>query len=163
VKFVEVFLGWGEDAVEHLLDLIVREYDAWSEPHLAMVKEKIEAAASAYRQGYGPLSVNQFVELLSEWDSISQPVQLLEESKGHEEPRSKEIYKIVRDFSLWLANENGHYYEAFAISRPCWRPSPSCRQSQLSFPKTSMPSSPSPRKPSRSSLWGHSLRPKKQH
>jgi cytosine/adenosine deaminase-related metal-dependent hydrolase len=114
---VEVFLGSGQHAVEHLLDLIVREYDAWSEPHLAMIREKIEAATSSYRQGVGPLAVNEIVELLSEWDDISQPVQLLEEFKGHEEPRSKEIYRIVRDFCLWLANENDHYEEALIISR----------------------------------------------
>lgn len=42
---------------------------------------------------------------------------VLEESKGHEEPRSKEIYSIVRDFALWLANENGRYEEALALSR----------------------------------------------
>jgi Putative peptidoglycan binding domain len=116
-EIVEVYLGSGEHAVEHLLDLIIREYDAWSEPHLATIKEQIEAATSAYRQGDGPLAINQIVKLLSEWDDISQPVQLLEESKGHEEPRSKEIYRIVRDFCLWLANENGHYEEALAISR----------------------------------------------
>ena len=61
--------------------------------------------------------VEQLVNRLAEWDVISQPVQLLEESKGHEEPRSKEIYGIVRDFCLWLANENGHYEEALTISR----------------------------------------------
>ena len=55
--------------------------------------------------------------MLAEWDSINQPVQLLEEAKGHEEPRSKGIYEIVRNFCLWLANENGKYKEALAISR----------------------------------------------
>ena len=57
------------------------------------------------------------MKLLAEWDAINQPVQLLDESKGHEEPRSKEIYEIVRDFCLWLANENGQYQEALTISR----------------------------------------------
>ena len=37
---VEMFLAWGDDNVEHLLDLIVREYDAWSQPFLATIREK---------------------------------------------------------------------------------------------------------------------------
>lgn len=114
---VEAFLGCHEDAAKHLLDLIVREYDAWSEPRLGEIRERIKTAISEYREGHCPNPVDQIVELLAEWDEISQPVQLLEESKGHEEPRSREIYEIVRDFCLWLANENDHYEEALTISR----------------------------------------------
>lgn len=113
---VEIFLDWGNDNVERLLALIVREYDAWSQPHLAKIKESIEADIAAYRGG-DIVPVEQFVKLLADWDTISQPVQLLEESKGHEEPRSKEAYSIMRDFCLWLANENGQYEEALTISR----------------------------------------------
>ncbi len=116
-EIVETFLAWGDDNVEHLLALIVREYDAWSQPYLATIKERIEADIATYRGGGDLVPVEQLVKLLAEWDAISQPVQLLEESKGHEEPRSKEIYAIVRDFCLWLANENGQYEEALTISR----------------------------------------------
>lgn len=116
-EIVETFLAWGDDNVEHLLSLIVHEYDAWSQPHLATIKESIEADIATYRGGGDLVPVEQLVKLLAEWDAISQPVQLLEESKGHEEPRSKEIYAIVRDFCLWLANENGQYEEALKISR----------------------------------------------
>lgn len=115
-EIVEVFLDWGDEEVDHLLGLIVREYDACSEPFLNAIKEKIEAGIAAHRDGDGPIPVNQLVGLLAEWDEISQPVQLLEESKGHEEPRS-EIYETVRDFCLWLANEKGRYEQALAISR----------------------------------------------
>ena len=116
-EIVEAFLDWSNDDVGHVLDLIVREYDAWSQPHLGRIKEKIESDIAIYRGGSDQCPVEQLVKLLAEWDAINQPVQLLDESKGHEEPRSKEIYGIVQDFCLWLANENGQYKEALAISR----------------------------------------------
>ncbi len=116
-EIVEAFLAWGDDNVEHLLDLIVREYDAWSQPNLGTIKERIEADIATCRGGGDTIPVERILRLLAEWDAISQPVQLLEESKGHEEPRSKEIYEIVRDFCLWLANENGQFEEALTISR----------------------------------------------
>ena len=115
---VEMFLAWGDDNVEHLLDLIVREYDAWSQPFLATIREKIETEIGTCRGNSNPVvPVERLANMLAEWDSINQPVQLLEEAKGHEEPRSKGIYEIVRNFCLWLANENGKYKEALAISR----------------------------------------------
>ena len=116
-EIVEAFLDWSNDDVGHVLDLIVREYDAWSQPHLGRIKEKIESDIAIYRGGSDQCPVEQLVKLLAEWDAINQPVQLLDEFKGHEEPRSKEIYGIVQDFCLWLANENGQYKEALAISR----------------------------------------------
>ena len=116
-EIVETFLAWGNDNVEHLLALIVREYDAWSQPHLTKIKERIEADIAIYSGGGDIVPVEQLVKSLAEWDTISQPVQLLEESKGHEEPRSKKVYAIMRDFCLWLANENGQYEEALTISR----------------------------------------------
>ena len=116
-EIVETFLDWGDDNVEHLLALIVREYDAWSQPHLAKIKERIEADIASYRSGSDIVPAERFASLLADWDTISQPVQLLEESKGHEEPRSKEVYAILRDFCVWLANENGQYDKALSISR----------------------------------------------
>ena len=114
---VEAFLAWGDENVKHLLDLVVREYDAWSQPHLGTIKENIEAKITTCRDGGNQVPVEQLVNLLTEWDTISQSVQLLEEAKGHEEPRSKEIYGIVRELCLWLANEKGQYEEALLISR----------------------------------------------
>lgn len=116
-EIVEAFLDCGDDNVEHLLDWIVREYKAWSQPSLDKIQERIEAAIAKYRAGGDLVPVEQLVNNLAEWDSVSQPVQLHDQSKGHEEPRSKELYEIVRDFCFWLANENDQYEEALTISR----------------------------------------------
>ena len=121
-EIVEAFLTWSNDNVRHLLDLIVREYATWSQPQLTTIKERIEEHIALRRNwdarlGAQPPPVEQIVDLLAEWDSVSQPVQLLEESKGLEEPRSKEIHEIVRDFCIWLANESGQYEDALVVSR----------------------------------------------
>lgn len=104
-KIVKTYLDEKDDNVRQLLDLIVRGYDSWSQPHLARIKERIESDIAQYRSGAGQSPVGQLVKLLAEWDPINKPVRLLDESKGHEEPRSKEICGIVRAFGAWLANE----------------------------------------------------------
>ena len=114
---VEAFLERSDGSVDQLLDLIVRDYDTWSQPYLRKVKERIESTIANCKTGSDQNTVDNLITLLAEWDTINQPVQLLDESKGHEEPRSKEIYGIVRDFCVWLANENGKYEDALAISR----------------------------------------------
>lgn len=116
-NIVEAFLERTEGSVDLLLDLVVRDYDAWSQPHLSKVRERIESTIANSKAGRDENTVHDLVELLAEWDTISQPVQLLDESKGHEEPRSKEIYDTVRHFCVWLANENSQYDDALAISR----------------------------------------------
>ena len=116
-EIVEAFLERRDGSVGQLLELIVRDYDAWSQPYLSTVKVRIESTIADCKTGSDQSTVDKLVKLLAEWDTINQPVQLLDESKGHEEPRSKEIYEIVRDFCVWLANENGQYEEALAISR----------------------------------------------
>lgn len=116
-EIVESFLNWDDNNVKRLLDLIVRKYDAWSQPLLGGIEERIEANVATCMDGGDRSPVEQLVSLLVEWDAVNQPVQLLEESKGHEEPRSKKIYGIVHDLCLWLANENGRYEEALTISR----------------------------------------------
>lgn len=107
----------GDEHAGQLLSLIIREYDAWSEPYLARIRERIEADIAACRDGGGPVPVDALTKYLADWDAVSQPVQLLDEAKGHEEPRSKSVYEIVRDFCLWLANDNNRYAEAAKIAR----------------------------------------------
>lgn len=116
-KIVETYLVQNDDGVGRLLDSIIREYDTWSQAHLGRIKEKIESDIATCKSGTGQSPVEQLVELLAEWDAINQPVQLLDESKGHEEPRSREIVGVIRDFCLWLANENQRYNEALTLSR----------------------------------------------
>lgn len=116
---VEEFIasGWDDVCVRQLLESIVREYDIRSQPQLDRIKNRIESCIAAGKEGNSPIQVNPLVELLEEWDAINQPVQLIEQKKGHEEPRSKEIYKIVRDFCHWAAKENGQFDKSLAISR----------------------------------------------
>jgi hypothetical protein len=114
---VEAFQEDAERSVLRLLDLIVGKHDVSSSPHLGRIKEEIEEIIACCRDQNGPLDVDMLQRLLAEWDEIGQAVQLRMEAKSLEEPRSRDLCNLVRDFCLWLANEEQRYAEALAISR----------------------------------------------
>lgn len=117
VDIVSNYLSNGTGSIANVISGIIREYDAWSEPRLGAIKERIDASIETYRSKPKELSVEGFQSLLEQWDKISQPVQLFDQHKGHEEPRSREVYTSIRNFSLWLANENHQYEPSLAIAR----------------------------------------------
>ena len=100
-----------------LLYEIVKKYDVGSLRYLDWIEKNIKDAIATYGDGGNHIPVARLVELLDEWDVINQPVQLIDDSKGHEEPRSKEICQIIRGFYRRLAEKHGHYREALAICR----------------------------------------------
>lgn len=108
---------WEDKGIRLILEAIVREYDVWSQPKLDSIKDRIRAHISKCKKGSDQFAVDPLLELLAEWDAISQPVQLIEQKKGHEEPRSKEIYEIVSEFCLWVGKETGQFDKALEISR----------------------------------------------
>ncbi len=116
---VETFFSHGDENTEQLLDLIVREYDKWSQPQLATIKKQIQAAIAESKADSNRIMTGQLVKMLADWGAISHPGQMLEESKEAEDLRSEEIYLIVREFCLWLASEDGHnqYKKALDILR----------------------------------------------
>ena len=101
------------------LGSLVTEYDKRSDFELGRLGEFIDADIDAARKPKAKLTalVQSLSQLLSSWDQISQPVQLYEQSRGHEEARSKRIFGKVRSLSIDLANEFGHYEEAEQLSR----------------------------------------------
>lgn len=107
-----------DDNVRHLLDDIAKEYDSWSEPHLRKIADDIRAQIEALRKDTTLQSAPSVIKtLLGQWDEISQPMQVIEESKGRDEHRSRAISEELRDLCLWLANEQEEYDQALAISK----------------------------------------------
>lgn len=49
---------------------------------------------------------------LKAWDQIAQPIQLVQQSKGMDDPHSKELAGYLRDLALGLNNSHGMYSEA---------------------------------------------------
>lgn len=114
---VESFQPDSERPVLRLLDLVIEKYDASVAPRLNRIKDEIEQMIACCREQEAPLDLDTLQHLLAEWDEIGQAVQLRKEAKSLEEPRSRELCVLVRDFCVWLANEKKRYGEALAISR----------------------------------------------
>lgn len=100
-----------------MLTALAREYDAWSAPDLRRIKDAIDAEISVLRAAPANKgAISNIERLLNEWDAISQPIQLIEQHKGHDEERSYEIYGNIRELLLWLANEKNEYEAALTIT-----------------------------------------------
>ena len=114
-----VEMAIGRQALGPMLRQIVREYDRASEPQLEAVREKMMGEVNRCRTvpGTAPEVVERLRRLLSEWDDINQPVQLLEQAEGHEEERSRQLCQELRNLALWLANEQRRHREALVLTR----------------------------------------------
>lgn len=112
------FLGHDDDNIQHILGDIAKHYDSWSEPSLRAIRDSISAEIKNLRANpSGQAPITRIGDLLEKWDAISQPMQVIEQFKGHDEPRSRELYNELRELCLWLANDEGHYEQALAISQ----------------------------------------------
>lgn len=99
------------------LDKVVDRFDRWSEPELVRIEEELDRLIDEVRKGpddASPLSAIE--EQLQAWDEINQPVQLREQAKGLDEPKSRRVFDKVRDLAIWLANEAGQCASAQRLS-----------------------------------------------
>ena len=107
------------DKKSPLLSKIVREYGRATEPRLSAIREIIDAQVKRIREQ--PLDAGDAVEklsqLLQDWIAINKPVQLTEQSAGHEEPRSRAICIELRKLAIWLANEKLQHRDALALTK----------------------------------------------
>lgn len=112
---VEHYAEAGQEAP--LLAAMVNEYDRATEGSLARIGAALEACADAIatEPKNAPKEIMKIPGLLAEWDDINQPVQLYEQSKGHEEGRSKKVAIMLRSVSISLANDESDYVSALKI------------------------------------------------
>ena len=97
---------------------LVRKYDRWTIPKLSRIEKDIENYDKLLRENpKSEYAIQPIEKLLDEWDRYSQPVQLLEESKGLDEIRSSKICQNLRKLSIFLANEHKQYTSALKISK----------------------------------------------
>lgn len=116
-ELVEDFLNKSGGARD-FLEVVAFHYDTWSAPKLREIKDQIDQSVEILRaDSAANQPVLDIARFLSDWDEYSQPAQLLEQEKGLDEQRSKDLYDELRDISLWLANEEGEFKSALAISK----------------------------------------------
>ena len=112
-----------ERAVENgrcgrFLSGLAERYDAACEPELQKIRGRIDDVATKVRASpdRADYHVAELPGLLGAWDELNQPIQLLEQLRGHEEGRSSELGYELRDLAIWLANEKRLYKAALTIT-----------------------------------------------
>ncbi len=105
---------------------LVRQHDKNSERDLDDIAEKIREAAEKAKvsDDYLESHIQDIGGLLFQWDEINQPVQLYDQSRGHEEPRSKALYQDLRELSINLANNHNRFDAALQLSEALLRTFP---------------------------------------
>jgi hypothetical protein len=118
LELANEFLHADDDNVQHILAEIAKQYDSWSEPSLRAIRDQISAETKALRDDPSTQTpIGRITELLERWDRISQPMQVIEQAKGHDEPRSRELHGELRELCIWLANTAGKHEQALAIAK----------------------------------------------
>lgn len=101
-----------------VLDETVDRYDRWSQPMLGAIEERLDSAIANVRERPADRSrLRAVIDALNDWDALSQPVQLRDEAKGMDEPRSRMVCGKVRDLAVWLANDHDEHEAALELSR----------------------------------------------
>lgn len=93
-----------------------RAYDLWSIPKLRPIEQGIGKAINALQDGIDENALDDIDYLLAEWDKYSQPMQLMNEAKGLDDPRSRELLGKLRSLAIDLANNRKEYDAALRIS-----------------------------------------------
>ena len=102
---------------QRLIEDLVNRYDRWSVPRLEAIKDELVDFEEMVRARPTDTAAIDAIETkLDAWDLLSQPVQLRDEAKGLDEPRSKELLHRLRSLALWLANKKHEYRAALQIS-----------------------------------------------
>jgi hypothetical protein len=108
--------------VGELIDRIIGQYDRWSTPRLEPIAERISCLLTELEDASEPDQPLKELDIaLADWDGFNQPVQLWEQVKGLDEPRSRALSNKVRGVAIFLANDHGRYEESLHIVRSLLR------------------------------------------
>jgi hypothetical protein len=99
------------------LDTTIRSYRTWAGTRLRQIDDALQKEIDSMKGSPGDLGISRNISagigLWSEWNG---PVEIWDQAKGLEEPRSYEICDRLRDLSLWLANDMDHHKAALEIT-----------------------------------------------
>lgn len=124
-QVVEQSAGQHSDWYSALISKAVDLYDRWSEPKLVEIEERLDQSIAIARDAPSDGAAIKAIEQeLADWDAINQPVQLRDQAKGLDEPKSKRIFNKVRTLAIWLANDCEQYSAAYDLSRALERTFP---------------------------------------
>lgn len=94
-----------------------RAYDLWSISKLRPIEQDIDKAINALQGGdIDENALDDIDYLLAKWDKYSQPMQLMNEAKGLDDPRSRELLGKLHSLAIDLANNHKEYDAALRLS-----------------------------------------------
>ena len=119
VKAVTVAVEWATDGgKEHdpiLIADLVDSYEAEAqgfldkeEGNIKVLVERLRAAVDAERSDYtlAPM-VNQLINIVKNWDTVAQPIQVSTMSRGLDHDASHRVAGLVRGLAVYMFNEHG--------------------------------------------------------
>jgi peptidoglycan hydrolase-like protein with peptidoglycan-binding domain len=107
-KAIEPLLRASDSALAERLDVFMSAYGQISDPELSRRLEAIRAACERLKESpKDPEPPESLIRNLHAWSGIGRPLQILEEHKGRDDQRAREVFGEVRDIYLWVANEHG--------------------------------------------------------
>lgn len=95
---------------------LVRAYDRWSIPKLRSIEKSINETVDALQNGeVGETEIDEIEFLLAKWNKYSAPMQLMNEAKGLDEPRSKVLWIKLNSWAVDLSDDHREYGAALRI------------------------------------------------
>lgn len=117
VGILEGYPPNASDWYSSFISKVVDFYDRWSEPQLVDIEDALDRWIAAVKENAADRAATKAIEQqLARWDAVSQPVQLRDQSKGLDEPKSKRIFNKVRSLAIWLANDCHEHIPAYDLS-----------------------------------------------
>ncbi|MGO4389072.1 peptidoglycan-binding protein [Microvirga sp. 2YAF29] len=107
---IEPLLETSDSALAERLDVFLSAYGQILDPELSRRLEAIRAACEQLKERpKDPEPPEALIRNLHAWSCIGRPLQILEEHKGRDDPRAREVFGEVREIYLWVANEHSQY------------------------------------------------------
>lgn len=100
-----------------MIDRIISQFDRWSVPKLEQIADRIDFIIEELKAAPVEPLLSELDTELAAWDHLSQPVQLWEQAKGLDEPRSLALSRKIRQAAVELANDAGQHEAALHITR----------------------------------------------
>ena len=97
-----------------LIDDLVDSYEVEAQPFLIKEAENIEAFVEKIRTAVDTekpdsilsTMVNQLIQVVKNWDTVAQPIQVSTKSRGLDHDASLRVARLVRDLAISLFNEH---------------------------------------------------------
>jgi len=89
-------------------EIEAQEFLYKEEDNIKAIVEKLRAAVDAERSDYvlAPL-VNQLIQVVKNWDTVAQPIQVSTKSRGLDHDASHRVAGLVRGLAIHMFNEHG--------------------------------------------------------